>query len=260
MINPHAASEPVFRLGSSHQISLPDAPEIRRDGSATKDDLNFDEVLDEMSHDLAERPHHERGAVSANPSSTPANHLDAPAHFIRRAIQELDSGSLDELLINRLLQFDRDSAEFRQEYVRLRVESLMRPRASFIPTQRSHAAAPPDATAPHPKSEELHNPWQIHRLRDLWSFFGPWLTVVTAIQFYASLNLSKLIDYRGMLPEARSPHIASLLIVCLSLSISAVCLRGLRGRDFHDFAPRLLGITGASAIAAISFHMILYHL
>lgn len=100
-------------------------------GQAQPDELNlYLEALDDFDFSLDEP---KKSAFIANESSVKVLPVEAPQHIIRRAIRDLESGSLDELLVHRLIGLDRESAEFRQKYIDLRVESLMRPRSSFSP-------------------------------------------------------------------------------------------------------------------------------
>lgn len=257
MPNRTAPDQASSRLGSGNQPSFPEVPKVRRDEPSPRHDFDFDEILDEMNHDLGEESHREKEALASVDESRAANHLDKSIDWVNRAIQELDSGVLDEFVVNQLLQFDRTSAEFRQEYLRLRVESLIDAQIESIPSVNSQTGAHPTAMVQNMDRESPRSPWEIYRLRDLWSFFGPWLTIVAALQFYASMNLCKLLEDRDMLPYATSPYLVSVLPTCLLLTISALYLRSFRGKHFHRFVPHLLGITGVSAIAAISLHALI---
>ncbi len=257
MANPSHGSEPVFKLGSRHRIDPQPGEPSAEQALRGKEEFDFDEILQSMEEDL-EPTGGKKGAASAT-HATPVvvPQPDAPSHVIRRAIQEFESGSLDELLVHQLLQFDRDSADFRQEYVRLRVASLMRPRATFDPADLTSSHGGERKAEAVPDLNEMKSPWRIHRLRDLWSFFGPWLTVVVGIQLYASHNLAHLLAEQKILPEEFPPHLGAFIIVGAALACSAALLRQLRGHDFHDFTPRLLGISALSGVLAIAFHVLL---
>jgi len=254
-----APAEPVYRLQGHHRM-MSDEP------LKETDEFDFDQILQEMAEDLGETasstpaepstPEAKSGTdavETAVPLETPQQ--EAPSHIIRRAVQEFESGSLDELLIHQLLEFDRNSAEFRQGYVGLRVQSLMRPRASNTPTPYTNAPATPSRSEAEAQAPQGHNPWRIDRLRDLWSFFGPWLSLLVAIQLYASHATGHLVAEKGRIAGPISPHVIAVIVAVGAISLSALLLRGLRGRDFHDFSPRLLQISAASGVCAIAAHV-----
>jgi len=250
---PEATPEPIYRL-QGHQRMMSDEP-LREE-----DEFDFDRILQGMEEDLGETGGTTPEAPSpiSAPDTTAAVETlqqEAPSHIIRRAVQEFESGSLDELLIHQLLEFDRDSAEFRQGYVKLRVQSLMRPRASNTPTPYSTAPASLARSEAEIQQQQGHNPWRVDRIRDLWSFFGPWLTLLVAIQLYASHATGHLVAEKTKSLGEAPPHLIAVIMAGGLISLSALLLRGLRGRDFHDFSPRLLQISAASGACAIAAHV-----
>jgi hypothetical protein len=225
-----------------------------------EDEFDFDRILQGMEEDLGETggttPEVPPPISAADTTETVETlQQEAPSHIIRRAVQEFESGSLDELLIHQLLEFDRDSAEFRQGYVKLRVQSLMRPRASNAPTPYSSLPGSPTRTEAETQEQQGHNPWRIDRLRDLWSFFGPWLSLLVVIQLYASHATAHLVAEKTKTLGEAPPHLIAVIVAGGLISLSALLLRGLRGRDFHDFSPRLLQISAASGACAIAAHV-----
>lgn len=250
---PEATPEPIYRL-QGHQRMMSDEP-LREE-----DEFDFDRILQGMEEDLGETggtTPEVPSPISAPDTTETVETLqqEAPSHIIRRAVQEFESGSLDELLIHQLLEFDRDSAEFRQGYVKLRVQSLMRPRASNAPTPYSSLPGSPTRTEAETQEQQGHNPWRIDRIRDLWSFFGPWLTLLVAIQLYASHATGHLVAEKTKSLGEAPPHLIAVIMAGGLISLSALLLRGLRGRDFHDFSPRLLQISAASGACAIAAHV-----
>jgi hypothetical protein len=246
-------TEPIYRL-QGHQRLMSDEP--LREG----DEFDFDRILQGMKEDLGETSGTTPEApspISVLETTAPVEPLqqEAPSHIIRRAIQEFESGSLDELLIHQLLEFDRNSAEFRQGYVRLRVQSLMRPRASNTPTPYSTAPASLARSETEIQEQHGHNPWRVDRLRDLWSFFGPWLSLLVVIQLYASHATGHLVTESWKLLSSTSPHLIAVIVAAGLVGLSAFLLQRLRGRDFHDFSPRLLQISAASGVCAIAAHV-----
>jgi hypothetical protein len=131
----------------------------------------------------------------------------------------------------------------------------MRPRASNAPTPYSSLPGSPTRTEAETQEQQGHNPWRIDRLRDLWSFFGPWLSLLVVIQLYASHATGHLVTEKGRAFGVASPHLIAAIVAGGLISLSALLLRGLRGRDFHDFSPRLLQISAASGICAIAAHV-----
>ena len=194
--------------------------------------------------------------------------LNPPPHAFRRAIQELESCFLNELLLQKLLALDRDSAEFRQEYVRLRAESLVRPRPSSSPW--SKVGAPPgretiaNTSEPQeqiaPEEINLKSPWSVHKLRDLWIFFGPWLTVLIVLQLYYSYKLGALFEKQKMLYGSLPFNMDVLIIALASLLTSSLVLKRCKGQHYTNFIPRLLGIGIVSAVIAFTTHFLLMFL
>lgn len=258
--------EDVVRLDSSYRADFvkefPKAKQSlwlkdRRITVEGTDDFDFDEILQSMTEDLKQME--DEKPLSLPPASAPVAasvQADPPSHFLRRAIREFESGSLDELLIHQLLQLDRNSAEFRQEYVRLRVESLMRPRATSKPSNSQYPFHGAIESKEIQTSSEMKSPWRINRFWNLWDFFGPWLTVMVALQGYASYNLARLLREEGVLPKSLSVYLIALAILGAALLASGMCLRHRRGSDFHEFSSRLIGIAVLSGAAAISSHVV----
>ncbi len=224
----------------------------------------FDQPLQSIDDFLLSRDTPIKIASPANESSVHVLPLEAPPHAIRRAIQELESGSLDELLVHKLLSLERDSAEFRQEYVRLRAASMMRPRASFSPSIEGGAGTRRETIAIAGKTkaqitqEEINfkSPWSVNTLRDLWVFFGPWLTFLIALQLYYSFQLAMLFGKQKMLHGDLPFNMSALIIVLVSLFISSFVLKGCKGQDYHNFIPRLLSIGIVSAVIAITSYFL----
>lgn len=262
MANFRTADETVIRLDARHRLDHHASEQTPRSATSRGSNLNFDATRP-SAHGSPRSPQRERLPQSANThSSELIPQLNAPAPLIRRAIQELESGLLDELLIHQLLGFDRDSTEFKMEYVRLRVESLVRARASLNPTPATRPSSGPAEVkaAPGyvaPNLFETKSPWRVHRFRDLWAFFGPWLTAIFAIQLYAGHKLMMgFLANKDLFPDMLPPHFATLSIVGSALTGSTAFLLRLRGKDFHDFTPRLVGIGALSATFALAFHVV----
>lgn len=251
-------------------VGVPDSGPSSEHAISSSTEFDFDRVLQSMEEDLEPVSGSKRPELPALAPSTASLQPKMPARFIRSAIQEFESGSLDELLIHQLLDFDRDSAEFRKEYVRLRVKSLMRPRSTFDaarPTAKHFSAndsgnsgnsgnlGNPDAL---PDPLEMESPWRIYRVRDLFSFFGPWLTVIGGIQIYGGRNLGYLLAEQNLLPEVLTPLQAAFLISVAAFGSSLALLARLRGKHYHEFIWTLVAITAPSGVLAIISHTLLH--
>jgi hypothetical protein len=201
----------------------------------------------------------------ANESSVHVISLEPPPHLVRRAMRELQNQTMDELLIHRLIGLDRSSAEFQKEYVRLRVKSLMRPRASFSPCEdllandwpktRTFTSMPYEQMVP--QEPTLKSPWTVNTLGDLWSFFGPWLTLVIALQLYYSFKLGTLFGSQEMLDGYSPINIGAFIIALASLFTSMFVLKGCKGQEYKNFIPRLSGIGIVSVLIAMASHLML---
>jgi hypothetical protein len=177
-----------------------------------------------------------------------------PLHLIRRATKEFESGLLDEILIHKLLPLNRESPEFRQEYVRLRVQSLLRPRASSEPWFEMVGIASNTVEQVMPEEDNSKNPWSVDTHKDLWIFFGPWLSVLFIIQLFYSFELGALYKTHVLLDGNIPLNITTLIIALVSMFTSYFVLFRCRGQHYKKFIPRLLGLGIAStAIAAASF-------
>jgi hypothetical protein len=177
--------------------------------------------------------------------------VEPSLHAIRRAIQELESGRLDELIIANLISLDRNSAEFRQEYVRLRALSLTRPRALPSSWSEAHTMAIINNEIGNEEETYWNSPWNVNSLWDLWRFFGPGLTLLTAIQLFCSFKLATLLRKLEILPGNLSFTVTSFIIALLFLIINMLILNGCKGQDHQKFVPRLLGIGIVSSVIAI---------
>jgi len=226
-----------------------------------QDDLDLElESFDDFESSLNES---KKSSFIPNESSVHVLPVDAPPHVMRRAIRDLESGSLDELLVHKLIGLDRKSAEFRQEYIRLRCESLMRPRSTFSPCKDLIANEWRETSTFTSKEnvkivpQEIHqkNPWSVNSLGDLWTFFGPWLTFIVALQLYYSYQLGSLLGSQEMLHGNLPINIGTVIIALLSLATSAFVLMRCKGNDYKSFIPRLAGIGIMSALTAIASHL-----
>lgn len=232
-------------------------------GQAQPDELKlYLEALDDFDFSLDEP---KKSAFIANESSVKVLPVEAPQHIIRRAIKDLESGSLDELLVHRLIGLDRESAEFRQKYINLRVESLMRPRSSFSPCTELVVNSDRETTSftskakPRivPQEVNYKSPWAVNTLGDLWSFFGPWLTFIFALELYSSYQLGSMFESQEILHGNFPINIGTLIIALVSLATSVLFLMRCKGQDYKNFIPRLAGIGIVSALISIASHLLL---
>jgi hypothetical protein len=191
--------------------------------------------------------------IAANDSSVFVLPMEPPLHAIRRAIRELESGSLDELVINKLISLDRKSAEFREEYVRIRALSLVRPRPSSQSYNENYIIMGGAEAQSLEEQEEIsyQNPWSVNSLWDLWRFFGPSLTLVIVLQLVFSLKFVALLRKLDI-PVGNFPSgMIALIIASLSLYTSYLVLNGCKGREYNQFSPRIVGIGVVSAVLAV---------
>ena len=213
----------------------------------------FDQPLQSIDDFLLLRDAPDNIASTANESSVDVFSLETSPHAIRRAIQELESGSLDELLVQKLTYLDRNSAEFRQEYVMLRVESLtIRPRTSSGPLSKVEAIAGNTGTQDMPNRGNHKNPWAVYTISDLWRFFGPLMSALIILQLFNSYQLGALFKSYEILHGNFTLNLATLIIALVSLLISSLVLYGCRGRLYTMFIPRFIGIATVNAVIAIA--------
>jgi hypothetical protein len=179
--------------------------------------------------------------------------VDFP-QLIKRAIKEFESGMLDEYLVHKLLPLNRESPEFRQEYIKLRVESLLRPRASSDPWSISFANPENTKKLITPEVHDFKNPLIVKNFVDLWGLFGPWLTVLVGLQLFCSFQLGELL-IKYEIVHGNIPYNRVILTIELVLLItSSLVLFGCRGQYYKKFVPRLLGIgTACGVMAIVSF-------
>ena len=180
------------------------------------------------------------------------NSVYVPPHLIRRAITEFENGILNELLLHKLLHLDRDSAEFRQEYVRLRVESLLMPRTSSESSYEMAAIFGSAKEQIMTEGQHFKNPWLVNTLGDLWLFFGPFLSILIALQLFSSFKLAALLKTHVIQHGNISLITATLIIASVSLFTTTLVLYGCRGQDYRKFFPRLLAIGVVSAVIAFA--------
>jgi hypothetical protein len=203
-------------------------------------------------------------AFIANKNSVHVLPFEPPLRLVRRAMKELQDGSMDEISTNKLIGLDPNSAEFRQAYIKLRVESLMRPRSSFIPCselivhpERETSTCTSKVNAQIILQPNFNSPWNVKNLGDLWDFFGLWLTFIIALQLYYSFKLGSLLRKFEMLDGNLQINIGRLAIALISLFTSILVLKGCKGQDYKIFIPRLSGIGIVSALIAIVSRLML---
>lgn len=213
----------------------------------------FDQPLQSIDDFLLSRDTPDNIASIADVSSVHVLPLETSPHAIRRAIQELESGSLDELLVHKLLSIERDSVEFRQEYVMLRAQSLMiRPRTSSGPLSKVEAIAGNTGTQDMPNRGNHKNPWAVYTISDLWRFFGPLMSALIILQLFNSYQLGALFKSYEILHGNFTLNLATLIIALVSLLISSLVLYGCRGQLYTMFIPRFIGIATVNAVIAIA--------
>lgn len=180
------------------------------------------------------------------------NLVRVPPHLIRRAITEFENGILNELLLHKLLHLDRNTPEFRQEYIRLRVESLLMPRTSSESASDIAAIFGSVRQPMMAEAQQFKNPWLVQTLGDLWLFFAPFLTILIALQLLYSIKLGPLIKTHVALLGNVSAHMTSVILALASLFTTILVLYGCRGQDYRTFFPRLFAIGAVSAVIALA--------
>lgn len=216
------------------------------------DDFDFDEILRLMEEDL-DSPRHEfvrpcdlpipRCGAATSKTKTPFNH---------RSPHHLQNESPDDSLLDPGKGFDGDD----RESLRLEIQALIKTHNNSHPPLPTSSSAGPPRPIAAPDTFEAKSPWRINRFCDLWAFFGPWLTAILGIQLYASHKLSGVLAREDLFPDVLPPLLATLIMTGCASTASAGFLLQLRGRDFHDFTPRLLGTGALSALFAITFHVV----
>lgn len=208
----------------------------------------FDDCIRSVNHLLHSFDPSNRDPLPSG-EQKPLSRITAPPQAIRRTSQEVESAVLDGLLVHKLLPMVPDTAEFRLHYADLKVQAPMPGRAIFTPSQKhrfNSEATQEQTTAPPPVRRK--NPWQVRNLKDLWLFFGPQLTILTALQLHCSYSLASFLGKRGMLDQNVPVYSAALIIFGISLLLSLIGLTSCRGRASDDCIPKLFGIGVLSAI------------
>jgi hypothetical protein len=177
---------------------------------------------------------------------------ESPTNLIRLAIKELESGVLDIIVLHKLTSLDRHSAEFRQEYVKLRVEAWLKPRSSSEPCSKIEAFAGNTEEQDMQEGRHYKNPWVVYTISDLWRFFGPLLSALIVLQLYYSYKLGAHFKSYEILHGNITLNLATLIIALVSLLISARVLNACRGMVYKRFFPRLIGIATLSVVIALA--------
>lgn len=191
------------------------------------------------------------GAITGNKEEQ-ENLVRVPPHLIRRAITEFENGILNELLLHKLLHLDRNTPEFRQEYIRLRVESLLIPRASSESASDMAAIFGSVRQPIMAEAQQFKNPWLVQTLGDMWLFFAPFLTILIALQLFYSIKLGPLIKTHVALLGNVSSHMTNVILALASVFTTLLVLYGCRGQDYRTFFPRLFAIGAVSAVIALA--------
>ena len=100
----------------------------------------------------------------------------------------------------------------------------------------------------------FRNPWAIYSILDLWRFFNIWITLLVALQVYASLQMMGIqkmvmkVDWTWLAP----------LNFCLIALLSYVVLFRRFGQPYNNFILPLATISIVSAILAVAPMIIIF--
>jgi hypothetical protein len=124
----------------------------------------------------------------------------------------------------------------------------------------------PSADEPGPKpapsripvrNEFYHNPWEVRSFREVFSLFGPMLSLLAAAQTYTAWALSRIAASHGF--KGLDLHGAALaaVIALFLFALDAVFLRIHLGKHQDQVSVWVAGLTFGSAVFAVSCHVAL---
>jgi hypothetical protein len=121
-------------------------------------------------------------------------------------------------------------------------------------TPPGHAPSPPASARPV-RQASFRSPWEIHSFRDLFSFFGPMLSVLAAAQIYSAWMLSRIAATNGFKwLDLGGVRLAGIIALGF-LACDAVFLRVHFGKTNTLVFPWVLGLAGGSGVFALSCHV-----
>jgi len=107
---------------------------------------------------------------------------------------------------------------------------------------------------PPPSVSKFRDPWAINNILDLWRFFNIWITLLLALQIYASFQIMGI---QNMKMKVESMWLAPVNF-CLIALMSYLALVRRFGQLYQNFIPPLAIISIVSAILAIAPMIIMF--
>jgi hypothetical protein len=123
-----------------------------------------------------------------------------------------------------------------------------------IPSRSMTASVQTLKPTPMPSASIPKNPWAIFNALDLWRFFNIWISLLLALQVYASLQIMEL---QKMAMKADCTWLAPLNF-CLIALMSYAALHRRFGQYHQNFISPLAVISIASVFLAISPMIIMF--
>lgn len=117
----------------------------------------------------------------------------------------------------------------------------------------------PNPALDRPQARPLvsRTPWEVHSWRDVFSFFGPILSVLAAAQIYTAWILSRLAASSGFMWLDLHGLALAAVIALFLIAVDAVFLRIHFGKHHLLVTPWVVGLTFGSCVFALACHVAL---
>lgn len=134
------------------------------------------------------------------------------------------------------------------------------PASWLVLAPASDSIDPEPRRSPRPvRKTAFRTPWEIHSFRELFSFFGPMLTILAAAQLYSAWMLSRIAatsDFKWL--DLGGVRLAGIIALAF-LACDAVYLRIHFGKENTLVMPWVLGLAGGSYVFALSCHVAVHY-
>jgi hypothetical protein len=123
---------------------------------------------------------------------------------------------------------------------------------SWLLPESNEVGPNPPLDRPQARPLVSRTPWEVHSWRDVFSFFGPILSILAAAQIYTAWMLSRLAASSGFMWLDLHVLALAAVIALFLIAVDAVFLRIHFGKHHLLVTPWVVGLTFGSCVFAIS--------
>lgn len=236
---------------TSMLLDIPQLPVTSFDNSANaQDDRNVTRLQVGLKSGLP-KPRAENGS---------AGRSGVTSGTLKRIRHELDNDDLDmRVVITTCRGLRRGTSRFEEAYITGRLDTLTQKRQSHTGIPHMIFAEDPNTLDPfgtrvQPASlpQVAGNPFSVFHLGHLINFFGPWLAVLLACQFFTAWVGSAWLDraFEG------GRYFYTAMILLTFLSLNSYVWFSKQGKHYSEFMKPGIILLSVSLLACISLHLL----